>query len=254
MDEPINITEHLTEFRKRLLWCVYIFLILLVATFSYSSFILEFLVNPLKSVMQEAGGSNRIIFTSLTEGFVTDLKIAVTTAIMLSMPFILIQIWMFIRPALTEKEAKYLTFLFVFPPFLFLLGIALAYFYIIPLAWKFFMSFQNLSAALPIELEPRLLDYINLSLSFLFSFGLAFQLPLIILVLVFLNIVSAASLIKIRKYVIFIIFVASAILTPPDIISQFCLAVPLIFLYEISILIAKRFEKNKNIANQKNTL
>ena len=243
MDKPIPFIEHLKELRKRLLFCICFFIAFLVFTLNFSNEFLGFLIVPLQSAMKEAGGTNRIIFTGLAEGFLTNLKIAIVFALIFTLPIILLQIWRFISPALTERETKPLRTLFIFPPFLFLCGASLAYFYVIPLAWDFFMSFQDLKGELPIELEPKLIDYINLSLSFLFTFGLAFQLPLILIILVFMNILSAKAMIKSRRYVILLMFIVSALLTPPDVFSLFCLAIPLIILYEISIILAKRMKK-----------
>ena len=243
MDKPVPFIEHLKELRKRLLFCICFFIVFLVFTLNFGDAFLGFLVVPLQSAMKEAGGTNRMIFTGMAEGFLTNLKVAVVFAFIFTLPAILFQVWRFIFPALTEEERKLLRVLFVFPPFLFLLGASLAYFYVIPLAWDFFMSFQDLNGPLPIELEPKLIDYVNLSLSFLFSFGLAFQLPLLLIMLVFMNVLSVQAMVKARRYVILLTFIVSTILTPPDVFSLICLAVPLMILYEISIILAKRIGK-----------
>ena len=163
--------------------------------------------------------------------------------------FISIQIWKFIAPGLYKKEkGLFLPFL-IGTPFLFFLGGAMVYYIIAPIAWKFFLSYQNTNIAdgadgVPIRLEARMGEYLSLMMRFIFAFGLAFQLPVILTLLTKTGLLTSHSLIKFRKYAIVLAFLSAAFLTPPDPFSQISLALPIIVLYEISIFLSKLSEKN----------
>ena len=163
-----------------------------------------------------------------------------------SFPLVAIQIWKFIAPGLYNNErSAFLPFL-IATPILFFAGGSMVYYLIAPVAWKFFLSYQNLnSSGIPIRLEAKMGEYLSLMMRFIFAFGLAFQLPVILGLLAKANLVTYTSLKKFRKYAIVIAFLAAAFLTPPDPFSQISLALPIILLYEISIYIAKLIQKNK---------
>ena len=237
--------EHLTELRNRLGVCVLVFVVLfigcLVRPFGSDSqtiadIVYLFLQKPLADILQEQGG--RMIFTALHEAFFTQIKVAFFTALFVAFPIILLQVWRFVAPGLYKAEkSAFLPFL-VATPVLFFLGGAMVYYLVIPLAWDFFLSFQLTGGgdALSIEVEPRISEYLSLVMRLIFAFGLSFELPVVILLLAKAGLVTADGLADKRKYAVLSSFVMAAILTPPDVISQVMLAVPIILLYELSIL------------------
>ena len=186
------------------------------------------------------------IYTALQEAFFTELKIAFFFALFFAFPLIAIQIWKFIAPGLYRHEKNaFLPFL-VATPILFFAGGAMVYYLIAPLAWNFFLSYQNMSSSgVPIRLEAKMGEYLSLMMRFIFAFGLAFQLPVVLGLMAKVGIVTYQSLKKFRKYAIVIAFLSAAFLTPPDPFSQISLALPIILLYEVSIYIAKIIQKNK---------
>jgi len=236
----------LVELRTRLLW---VFIVMAVGTslcFVFVDEIYDFLVKPLADSMGE-GDTNRLIYTGLTEAFFTYMKVAFFAGIFLTFPVLLLQIWMFVAPGLYENEkSAFLPFL-VATPLLFFAGGACVYYIVLPMAWPFFLSFQStgVDMALPIQLEARVSEYLDLIMTLIFAFGLCFQLPVFLTLLGKAGIISAQFLADKRKYAIIIAFIMAAFLTPPDIISQVMLAVPLLVLYELSIFLIKRVSPNK---------
>ena len=186
-----------------------------------------------------------MIFTALHEGFFTQIKVGFYLALFISLPIMLIQIWKYISPGLYNTEKNIFLPFMIATPFLFFLSFLMVYFIVMPIAWNFFLSFEipASSMGLPIEVEPRISEYLSLVLRLILAFGLCFQLPILVLLLVRIGIIDVAWLKRRRKYCILFSFITAAILTPPDVISQFLLALPLIFLYEISIIIAKFMKK-----------
>ena len=194
---------------------------------------------PLADKIRQNGG--RMIFTALHEGFFTQVKVAFFISMSIAFPILLIQIWKFIAPGLYKNEKKIFTPFLIATPILFLLGACMVYYIVIPLAWDFFISFQvsSVDGSLPIELEPRISEYLSLIMKLIFAFGICFELPVVLLLLTKSGILTPDDLAKKRKYSILIAFVIAAILTPPDVISQILLALPIIVLYELSILLSK---------------
>ena len=192
----------------------------------------------------------RLIFTALHETFITYLKLAFFTAIFIASPIILVQLWKFIAPGLYKNEKKALLPYLIATPTLFLLGGMLVYYLIMPLAIKFFLSFETVQQVnnLPIELEAKVNEYLSLIMRLIFAFGLSFQLPVLLSLLAHVGFVDSEYLRKRRKYVVVIIFSVAALLTPPDPITQIGLAIPLLILYELSIISVKIIEKRKNNA------
>ena len=175
------------------------------------------------------------------------LKLALISGFVISSPFFIYQIWAFVAPGLLKKEKKIIfPFLFLIP-IMFILGFLFVYYFIIPLAWDFFVGFDTSISNndFSIELEPKINEYISITLTLAIAFGLAFQLPTAIFLLTLLGLTSPIDLQKKRRFVIVIIFLVAALITPPDIISQVGLAVPIIVLYEFSIFVSKFFEKKK---------
>ncbi|MFC4167116.1 twin-arginine translocase subunit TatC [Teichococcus aestuarii] len=233
--------EHLLELRTRLLWSLGAFIIAFALCYYFSAQIYGFLARPLADILhQQSGGERRMIFTALYEAFFTYLKVAMFGAVFISFPMWATQLWLFIAPGLYRSEKKALLPFLLASPVLFLLGAALAYYFIFPLAWKFFISFETPpgTGALPVQLEAKVSEYLSLVMHMILAFGIAFQLPVALTLMAKVGIVSVAGLKKGRRYAIVGMFVVAAVITPPDIISQVGLAVPLILLYEISILAA----------------
>ncbi len=245
-EENIGFISHLTELRKRLIHCFIFLMSIFIVCYFFSEYIYGFLVDPYYSAVKDDGTQRRLIFTALQETFLTYLKVSFFTAFFITSPFILIQIWKFIAPGLYKHEKSALMpYLFV-TPILFLLGGMLVYYLIMPLAIKFFLSFESsgMITNLPIQLEAKVNEYLSLIMKLIFAFGLSFQLPVVLSLLARIGLIDSEYLKKRRKYVVIIIFAAAAILTPPDPITQVGLAIPLLILYELSIFSVKLIEKN----------
>jgi len=238
---------HFGELKKRVLVSVAVLFVIGVVAWIYADPILAILIEPLKNAMMDLGGTDRLIMTSLTEGFVTRMRVALFTAFFVSLPFILYQIWAFMAPGLYKKERSILTPLLIASPIMFVLGACFVYYLVIPNAWAFFLGFQSSSmeTALKVQSEVRLGAYLDLIMSFLFAFGVVFQWPILLILLGKVGVVSVASLQKMRRIVIVLSFVLAAFLTPPDIISQLALALPMIVFYEIAIVILRLMKTDK---------
>lgn len=239
-----TLTHHLVELRKRLLWSVVAMFAGMCVCYLFVEDIYGFLVQPLARAMGPED-SQRLIYTGLTEAFFTYLKVSFFAGMFLAFPVIACQIWKFVAPGLYKNEkGAFLPFL-IATPVLFFAGAALVYYFLMPMAWHFFLSFQSNGSetALPIMLEARVSEYLDLVMLLIFAFGLCFQLPVLLVLLGRAGIVTPEQLAKGRRYAIVIAFVVAAVLTPPDVLSQFSLAIPIILLYEISILIIRYMRK-----------
>ncbi len=239
---------HLLELRRRLIWSLLAVLAGFIVCYFFAPQIYAFLVRPLAEAT--AGEPRRLIYTGLTEAFITYVKLGLWGGCLLAFPIIAAQVWMFVAPGLYKNEQRaFLPFL-VATPALFIAGASMAYYFVFPLAWKFFLSFETSGAqsGLPIQLEARVSEYLSLSMTVIFAFGIAFELPVILILLTRVGLLSAAKLASFRRYAIVLIFVAAAILTPPDVFSQLSLAIPMLVLYELSILGAKWVEKSRAAA------
>ncbi len=233
----MSIIDHLTELRRRLMYAAIAFVVVFLICFYFSNIFFNFLVAPLADVWQ--GDENRrLIFTAMHEKFFTNIKVAFFAAAFLAFPIFAIQIWMFVAPGLYKNEkGAFLPFL-IATPFLFFAGGAFVYYFVMPVAWEFFTGFEQLAAGpgeLSIELEPKVNEYLSLVMRLIFAFGLSFELPVVISLLARVGMVTPTGLRKKRRYAIVSAFIAAAILTPPDPLSQLALAIPIILLYELSI-------------------
>ncbi len=230
---------HLIELRRRLIWCMGFFIIAFIGCYECADKIYDVLAHPLLQALD--GATRQFIYTSLTEAFVTYVRVAAWAALFLTFPVILVQVWKFIAPGLYNHERRALGPFLTATPILFACGAALAYFIVIPLAYKFFLSFEQIAmpGQMPITLQAKMGEYLNLTMSLLFAFGAAFELPIFLLLLVRFGIIPPEALAQKRRYAIVIIFIAAAVLTPPDVFSQLCLAIPLMLLYEGSVIAAK---------------
>ena len=248
-ETSMNFLDHLKELRQKLIYSIIFFIFSFIVSFYFSQSIFEFLAKPLTSILQDGNG---LIYTALQEAFLTNVKVAFFTAAFISFPFLSFQIWSFISPGLLKKEKKISLPSLIAIPFLFLLGAAVVYYLISPIAWKFFLSFQtSQSDSINITLQAKMNEYLSLMMTFIFAFGLAFQLPVILLLLVRVGVLTIQQLVSFRKYAIVLAFIFAAIITPPDPFSQISLALPVIILYEVSILISRFLSKKDKRKDKK---
>lgn len=230
--------EHLVELRGRLLRAVAALAVAFFVCLYFAKDILAFLVQPLLDA-----GQDRLIYTRLYGQFFVELKVALWSAFFISFPVIANQLWAFIAPGLYAKEKKaFLPFLLA-TPILFVAGGALAYYVVMPTAFHWFLGFEGTPGGIVIEALPNSEDYLGLVMQFILAFGLSFLLPVLLLLLNIAGIVKREQLVRARRYMIVFAFVIAAVATPPDVISQLMLAIPLCALFEASLLIMRFMEK-----------
>lgn len=230
--------EHLVELRGRLLRALAALAVAFFVCLYFAKDILAFLVQPLLDA-----GQDRLIYTKLYGQFFVELKVALWAAFFVSFPVIANQLWAFIAPGLYAKEKKaFLPFLLA-TPVLFIGGAALAYYVVMPTAFHWFLGFQGTPGGVQIQALPNSEDYLGLVMQFILAFGLSFLLPVLLLLLNLAGIVSRAQLVSARRYMIVLAFVIAAVATPPDVISQLMLAIPLVLLFEGSLLVMRFIEK-----------
>jgi sec-independent protein translocase protein TatC len=223
--------DHLIELRRRLLWSVAALAVAFAGCLYFARPIFAFLVQPLI-----AAGQNRLIFTAVFEAFFVEIKVAFFAALMIAFPIIASQLWLFVAPGLYAKEKKaFLPFL-VMTPVLFLAGAALAYYVAMPLALHYLLGYQGNIGGIQQEALPGVGNYLDFSTRFIFGFGVAFLLPVLLMLLERAGLVTRRQLKRGRRYAIVVAFVIAAVLTPPDVVSQLLLAVPLVALYEVSLV------------------
>jgi sec-independent protein translocase protein TatC len=230
-DSRAPLLEHLVELRRRLLWSFGALGAAFALCLYFARPIFAFLVQPLLRA-----GQGKIIYTDIFEAFFAEVKVAFFAAIMLAFPILALQLWQFVAPGLYAKEKRaFLPFL-IMTPILFLAGASLAYFVAMPLALHFLLGYQGEIGGIQQEALPAVGNYLNFVTKFLFGFGVAFLLPVLLMLLERAGIVTRAQLKAGRRYAIVGAFAVAAVLTPPDVVSQLMLAVPLVILYELALI------------------
>jgi sec-independent protein translocase protein TatC len=245
-EKKMPLLEHLIELRRRLLYSVVAFILAFLFCFYFAKDMFNFLAEPLASYFHEAAG-RRFIYTDLTEPFFTNVKLAAFGALCVSFPIVAGQIWAFVAPGLYKNERRaFLPFL-VATPFMFMVGAAFFYYVLLPYAIKFFAGFEQPAGpdVLPVQMENKVGEYIGFVMTLIFAFGLCFELPVLLSLLARVGLVTSAGLKSKRRYAIVIVFLVAAVVTPPDVFSQVSLALPILALYEISIILARMIEKKR---------
>ena len=227
--------QHFAELRRRILWTLGFFVVAFGLGWFVAPFIQEFLTAPLIDVWDDA----QLLYTGITDGLMIQLSLALLVAIMLTVPFALYQIWVYVAPGLHKNERSFVMPIFVLSPILFLCGAAFAFYILFPFVFKFFLEL-NESAPVPAIIMPAVRDYLGFSIGLLKVFGIAFQLPLVMVLLNRAGVLPRERVVAMRRYAIIFIVIAAAVLTPPDVVSQILLAVPMWALFEISILFMKK--------------
>ena len=246
-DEKMPLLDHLVELRQRLLFAVAALVVCFFIAFYFAGPIFNILVAPLADLWQ-GQTSKRLIYTALHEKFFTDIKIAFFAGSFLAFPIIANELWKFVAPGLYQQEKRaFLPFLLA-TPVLFFAGGAFVYYFVLPVAWAFFAGFEQAAVGgnLAIELAPKVNEYLSLVMRLIFAFGLSFELPVVLTLLTRSGLVTVEMLKQKRRYAVVLAFIAAAILTPPDPLSQVALAIPIILLYEISIWCSILMDRKKN--------
>ena len=223
--------EHLIELRRRLLWSLGVLVALFFACLYFAKPLFAFLVQPLL-----AAGQGKIIYTDIFEAFFVEVKVALFAALMIGFPFFAIQMWKFVAPGLYAREKSALLPFLLLTPFFFLGGAAFAYFVAMPWALHFLLSFQGDVGGIQQEALPGVGNYLSFCTRFLFGFGVAFLLPILLMILERAGLVTREQLVRSRRYAIVASAAVSAVLTPPDAVSMLLLMVPLYALYELAIV------------------
>ena len=227
------LTAHLGELRRRLIYVFCVFFVTVVICFYFAAELFAFLAAPLAAALDESG----LVYTSLLEVFGVHLKLALLAGAVFSFPFMALQLWGFLEPGLyAEEKPPTRKFLLLVVPF-FTMGMAFCYWVVLPNAWRFFIAFSE-----GITPMPKADEYFSLALRLLFAFGAVFLLPVALLLLGQIGLITAATLKRGRKYAMVLAFLAAAVLTPPDVVSQILLALPILLLYEVSILLLRAKE------------
>ena len=229
--EEENFISHLTELRDRVIRSLLVILILFGACFYVAPELMKFLAQPLQHALPPG---SHAVFIAGEGAFFTLTKMSLLAAVLLSLPWVLYQAWAFVSPGLYAHERRFVGPLIILSVVFLLLGIGFAYSFVLPVAYKFFFSFAEKTGA---DVMQDLQRYWDFTLSIFFGFGLAFQVPVVEMLMIKLGMVSVDDLRQARRYVLVGAFVVAAVLTPPDVLSQFMLAIPLMLLYELGIFL-----------------
>ncbi|MBR6837980.1 MAG: twin-arginine translocase subunit TatC [Alphaproteobacteria bacterium] len=229
-NKKMTLMEHFAELRRRFLWCVFIFLVFFVLGWYVAPCVQEFLTKPLLKIW-----NGNLLYNGITDGLMIRLSLSVTVAILLSIPVVLWHVWAFVAPGLKKNEKNFIWPIMIASPILFLIGAGFAFYVLFPFVFGFFIEL-NQSSSVPSIILLAVRDYLTFAIRLLKVFGIAFQLPVIMILLNRIGVLSRARVVAMRRYAIILIVIAAAVLTPPDVVSQILLAVPMWALFEISIL------------------
>ena len=231
----MTLVQHFTELRRRILWCALIFLCAFGLGWVVAPYIELFLTTPLLRVWDDA----ELLYTGISDGLVIQFSLATLVALVITVPCFMWHIWAYVAPGLHKNERQFLIPIFLLSPILFIMGGAFAFYVLLPVVFKFFLELSE-SALVPTVLLPAISGYLAFAIGMLKVFGIAFQMPLILVCLNRIGVLSKSAVIHSRRYVIIGIFIVAAMLTPPDIVSQVLWAVPMWLLFEISLLFMKK--------------
>ncbi|MBO4672125.1 MAG: twin-arginine translocase subunit TatC [Alphaproteobacteria bacterium] len=234
INKKMTLIEHFAELRRRFLWCVLIFLIAFVGGWYVSPWVQEFLTLPLLKIWD-----GNLLYTGLTDGLMIRLSLSMTVALLVTLPAMLWHAWRFVEPGLKRAEKNFIWPLLIASPILFLIGAAFAFYILFPFVFGFFIE-MNKSALVPTIILPAVRDYLTFSIGLLKVFGFVFQLPLVLIFLNRIGVLKRAVMVRARRYAIIVCVIVAAVLTPPDIVSQILLALPMYALFELSILFMRR--------------
>lgn len=252
MTDKTPLMTHLIELRARVMRIGVVWILATCVCYLFAADIYQFFLRPLAAAFGE-GSSHRLIATSLPETFITYLKLALYGGFFMAFPYIASEVYMFLAPGLFKHERRLIAPYLVFAPLLFFMGAAMAYYFVMPKAWAFFLSFEvpKGEGQVPLMVEAKVSEYLGLVMHIVLAFGLAFQLPIILTLLIRFGIISTATLARGRRYAVVILLTIAAFITPPDILSQVLLFIPLYALYEVSILIGRVIEKRRVVDEDK---
>lgn len=231
----MTLVQHFSELRRRILWCLLIFVITFCAGLFFAPYMQDFLTQPLLSVWPNA----TLLYSGLADGMMIQLSLALMFALIVILPVVLWHVWAYVAPGLHENERRFIWPILVMSPVLFVVGAAFAFWVLFPMAFKFFVELNQV-APVPAVLMPAVRDYLGFAIGMLRVFGVAFQLPLVMVLLNRIGVLSRSRVIKMRRYAIVAIVVVAAVLTPPDVISQVLLALPMWLLFEASVFFMRR--------------
>lgn len=233
--QKMTLLQHFAELRRRILWTALVFVCAMIAGWGVAPALQEFLTAPLLNVW----GDGKLLYASVTDGLMIRFSLAILFAIFVSLPVALWHFWAYVSPGLKKNERGFILPILLLSPILFLLGAGFAFYILFPSVFQFFIEL-NLSSPVPAVIMPVARDYLSFVIGLLKVFGIAFQLPLVMVLLNRLGLLSRDTAVKMRRYAIVAIVVIAAVLTPPDVVSQILLALPMWALFEISILFMRR--------------
>ena len=233
--KEMTLMQHFAEMRRRVLWTLGFFLFAFVVGWYVAPWVMSFMTAPLI----DAWGGGELLYTGLTDGLMIRLSLAAGVGIMLTVPVALWNVWVFIAPGLRVGERRFIWPAMILSPVLFLMGAGFAFYVLFPFAFRFFIELTN-DMPVPSVLMPAARDYLSFAIGMLKIFGLAFQMPLVLVLMNRIGFLSRATMVKMRRYAIVLIIIAAAVLTPPDVVSQVLLAFPMWALFEVSILFMRR--------------
>lgn len=233
--KKMTMMQHFSELRRRILWCACVFAIAFIGGWYLSPFIQNVLTQPLLSVWPDG----LFLYTGLSDGLMVRLSLSGLFALLVIIPVVLWHVWAFVKPGLKKSEQKFIFPVLIMSPILFVAGAAFAFYFLLPIVFRFFVDL-NQTADVPNVLLPAVRDYLRFAIGLLKVFGIAFQLPLVLVLLNRIGVLKKSLVVKCRRYAIVLIVLFAAILTPPDVVSQLLLAIPMWLLFEFSILFMRQ--------------